>query len=48
MSHHHHYDYSRKSGGFHADSKRDFRRIMTMLIVGGVIIAFLIHFILVK
>lgn len=45
------YNYARKRGavaGHHAEAKRDFRRIMVMLLIGGIVIGFIIHFTLIK
>jgi len=44
------YDYGRKRpfAGHHAEAKRDFRRNMTMLLVGALVIGILLYFILVQ
>ena len=45
------YDYTRKRGmsaGHHAEARRDFRRIVVMLLVGGGIIGYVVYQILVR
>jgi len=45
------YDYTRKRGtfaGHYAEKRRDFRRIVVMLLIGGSIIAYLVYLILSK
>ena len=45
------YNYSRKRGtfaGHYAEKRRDFRRILLMLLVGGAIIGYLVYLILSK
>lgn len=45
------YNYTRKRGtfaGHYAEKRRDFRRILLMLLVGGAIIGYLVYLILSK